>query len=89
MGHHAASDALELGGAHAAPERPRPEAVGHAVHGERAHLRRKRLRVLRHIGLADDPTGRAVQVDLPTVSRHHGDSMAHRWLNYPLTNSVG
>jgi len=57
--HHAASDALELGVAHAAAERPGPEAVGDAVYRKCARLRRVRVIVLRYVGFADRSAGRA------------------------------
>jgi len=34
LGLHTASSALELGGAHAAPEPPQPEAIGHSINAE-------------------------------------------------------
>jgi len=71
LGHHTAPDALELGGAHGAAERPCPKTVGHAVHLERIGLRCARMNGLRHVGFADRATGRAAQVDLPIVSRRH------------------
>jgi hypothetical protein len=76
LGHHAAPDALELGGAHGAAERPCPKAVGHAVHLERIGLRCARMNGRRHVGLADRATGRAAQVDLPIFSRRHAASIA-------------
>jgi hypothetical protein len=86
LGHDAAPDTLELGIAHATAERSRPEAVGHAVYRQCARLRGVRVIVLRHFGFADQSTGRAIQVDLPTVSRPHAVSIAHRWGRYAMTN---
>jgi hypothetical protein len=76
LGHHAAPDALELGGAHGAAERPCPKAVGHAVHLERIGPRCDRMNVLRHVGFTDRATGRAAQVDLPIVSPRHAANIA-------------
>jgi hypothetical protein len=75
LGQYAASDAFELSRPHGISEPPHSETVGHMLYSEGVDGAQNGVIPCGYIRVPDDPTSRALQVNLPTIPSCHGADM--------------